>query len=170
MNEKYIILRFVSWSATHDFGHRGLNLQMKRKIINELSKFAKIIITSESPLPKDLEVYRMTIPPERIHDALKYASLYIGEGATMASESAILGTPAIYVNSLKLGYIEEEIDYGLIKQRRNANEIIQEAITLIKQDNNNNIPKSQEKLLADTIDLTEYLVDLVENYPDYEIE
>ena len=37
-----------------------------------------------------------------MHNALKYASLFVGEGATMASECAILGTPAIYVNSLKV--------------------------------------------------------------------
>ncbi len=36
---------------------------------------------------------------------LAYATLFIGEGATMASECAVLGTPAIYVNSLQLGYL-----------------------------------------------------------------
>ena len=51
--------------------------------MRELSKYARIVITSEDPLPRDLEKYRSNIPPERMHDALYYASLYAGEGATM---------------------------------------------------------------------------------------
>ena len=31
-----------------------------------------------------------TIPPEKMHDALANASLFFGESATMASESAVL--------------------------------------------------------------------------------
>jgi len=31
---------------------------------------------------------------------MNYASLYIGEGATMATESALMGIPSIYISSL----------------------------------------------------------------------
>jgi len=50
-----------------------------------------------------------------MHDLLYYATMYIGEGATMASEAAILGTPSIYINTLRLSYTdEEEAKYDLL--------------------------------------------------------
>ena len=74
-----------------------------------------------------LEKYKIPIPPERMHDALYYSSLYIGEGATMASECAVLGTPAIYANNLSAGTLEEQRSkYGLVFYCKNSNEIIGE--------------------------------------------
>ncbi len=107
VDQKYAILRFVSWSAAHDVGHQGLELAAKRKIVCELSKYVKVFISSEGEIPYDLKSYRIKIPPEKMHDALAFAYLYIGEGATMASECAMLGTPAIYVNSLSAGTLAE---------------------------------------------------------------
>ena len=34
-DEKYVILRFVSWKATHDKGQKGLSLKSKFQIIDE---------------------------------------------------------------------------------------------------------------------------------------
>ena len=81
--EEFIIIRFVSWEASHDIGHSGLSFEMIRKVVKEFSKYAKIFITSEGLLPKDLDKNRIRIPHERIHDALYYASLYFGDGGTM---------------------------------------------------------------------------------------
>ena len=112
-NDKFFILRFVSWSASHDIGQKGfIN---KTEVIKNLEKHGTVFITSEGALIKELEKYRISIPPEKIHDLLYYATAYIGEGATMASEAAVLGVPSIYVNSLQLGYVSEESEkYGLV--------------------------------------------------------
>lgn len=40
---KFVILRFVSWQATHDIGLKGLSLEDKYKLVQELSKYAKVI-------------------------------------------------------------------------------------------------------------------------------
>lgn len=40
-NEKFVILRFVSWNANHDVGHEGLSLKHIIKCIKELSAYAK---------------------------------------------------------------------------------------------------------------------------------
>jgi len=98
--EKYVVIRFVSWDATHDVGEIGLTNKNKKKLINELIKHAKVIISSESSLPSDLKKYQIQIPAEKMHDVLNYADLYIGEGGTTASECACLGTPNILINSL----------------------------------------------------------------------
>ena len=51
----------------------------------------------------------------------------------MASECAVLGTPAIYVNSLTAGSLEEqEKRYGLIFGFRNSNGVIEKGIELLK--------------------------------------
>ncbi|MEG2070418.1 MAG: DUF354 domain-containing protein, partial [Bacteroidales bacterium] len=46
-NEKYCVLRFVSWDANHDVGQHGLTIDDKIQIVNELSKYCKIFISSE---------------------------------------------------------------------------------------------------------------------------
>jgi len=166
--QKYVIIRFVSWNASHDIGQSGLNLETKRKIVNELSKQTKVFISSEGELPKDLKKYQIKIPPEKMHDALAFATLFIGEGATMASECACLGTPAIYVNSLEVGYCtEEENKYQLVFGFRNSEGVLDKAKELLLQDNLKKIYQERRmKMLSDKIDPTSFMVWFVENYPE----
>lgn len=167
IEDKFVIIRFVSWQASHDFGAAGLDFNTKLKLVNELSKYAKVFISCEGDLPEEFEKNRLNIPPEKMHDVLSFASLYIGEGATMASESAVLGTPAIYVNSLVLGYCnDEEKKYHLIFNYRNSDGVINKAIELI---NTPNLKKQwhqlAEAMIEDRIDVTAFIVWFVENYP-----
>lgn len=166
-NEKYVIMRFISWKAGHDIGHSGLSIEMKRRAIKELSKYAKVFITSEKKLPLDLRAYQINIPSERIHDALSFASLYVGEGATMASECAMLGTPAIYVSILNAGTLREQEKYGLIFCYKNQIGVLEKALELL---NTPDLKKTwqirREKMLAEKIDVTAFMVWLVENYPE----
>jgi hypothetical protein len=104
--DPFIIVRFVSWQASHDIGQHGI--RDKVRLVKELEQYGRVMITSEGPLLPELQPYQIRISPEKLHDLLYYTQLYVGEGATMASECAVLGTHAIYVNSLELGYIREE--------------------------------------------------------------
>jgi uncharacterized protein len=163
--DKYVILRFVSWNASHDIGHSGINNELKYQLVAELSKYAKVFISSESDLPSNLYQYKLKIPPEKIHDALAFASLYVGEGATMASECAMLGTPAIYVNSLSAGTLEEQEQYGLIYSFRNSNNVLEKALELIDMLNcKKKFQILRDSMLEDKIDFTRFLVDFIENY------
>ena len=107
----------------------------------------------------------MGISPEKIHDALYFSSLYIGEGATMASESAVLGTPSIYVNKLKLGYINEQKEYGLIYQTQSLDKIlsISEKI-LLSKNSKKYFDSIRQKLLSNKINLTDYLCQKILSY------
>jgi len=167
-DEKYVIMRFVSWNASHDIGHSGLSLEMKRNAVKELSKYAKVFISSEGELPEDLQKYQIKIPPEKMHDALAFATLFVGEGATMASECACLGTPAIYVNSLAVGYCtEEDIKYNLIFNFRNSEGVIEKAIEILNTPNlKQEFQQRRQKMLSDKIDVTAFMVWFVENYPE----
>lgn len=166
-HNKCIIIRFVSWQASHDIGQDGLGIEVKRKIVKELSLFAKVLISSEKELPKDLKPFQLNISPNKIHDVLAFASLYIGEGATMASECAMLGTPAIYVNNLDVGYCtEEEKKYGLAYNYRNSNGVISKAKELFNYPNlKEEFQRRRNKMLSDKIDVTAFMVWFIENYP-----
>jgi len=171
-DDKFIILRFVSWNASHDIKQKGFDLQTKKELIKEIEKRAQVFITSEKLLTKDFEKYRITIPPERIHDLLYYATMYIGEGATMASEAAVLGTPAIYVNTQRLGYLDEQEEkYGLVYNISNpetAQKVaLTKAVELLEDENlKSKWQKKREKLLNEKIDVTKFMIDFIENYPE----
>ncbi len=160
--DRYVILRFVSWKANHDIGHEGLSLQHKIRVAKELSKYARVFITSESQLPKELEKYRISIPPERMHDILAYSSLLYGESATMASECAMLGVPSIYHDNTGRGYTTQlEQKYGLVynfnETGAGEQEGLQKAIDLLKDYNSDVFIKKREKILEDCINLNELM-------------
>jgi len=170
--EKYVIVRFVSWGAGHDIGHKGITLDNKRKAVEEFSKYAKVFISSEAELSEDLRRFEMDIPLNKVHDALYYASLLYGESATMASECAMLGTPAIFLNNNKLGYlVDEEEAYGAVfnftESLEDQKKSISKGIELLKKENIKQLwAEKRSRILAEKIDVTDFIVNLVENYPE----
>lgn len=167
--EKYVIMRFVSWKATHDKGHKGFSDEMKINAVNEFSKYAKVFITSEKKLDGELEKYRINIPTEKIHDAIYFSSLLFGESATMASEAAVLGVPAIYLDFIGRGYTDEqEKKYGLVFNFKNSideqEKAIIKGIELLADPNTKEIwAEKRERMLKDKIDVTQFIVDFIEN-------
>jgi len=165
-----ILLRFVSWHALHDRGESGI--RRKADWIRELERYGRVLISSESPLGKDLEPYRLPVPPEQLHDLLSFTTLSIGEGATVASESAVLGTHAIYVNTLRAGVQQEEEErYGLVScfpdPATGEKEAFRKALSLLENPNlREEGRRKRERLLAEKIDVTGYMVRVVEGYPD----
>jgi predicted glycosyltransferase len=105
--EKFVIMRFSAWDASHDIGQHGFKTLKERiNLVQALEEHAEVFISSEIPLEGELDKNRITIPAHRIHDAMYFASLYIGDGHKMATESGILGTPSILVSTRwnKMGY------------------------------------------------------------------
>ncbi|KAF5412880.1 MAG: hypothetical protein C5S38_07680 [Candidatus Methanophagaceae archaeon] len=169
--DDFVILRFVAWKAGHDFMQEGFNLETKQRFIHELERYCRVFISSESKLPGEFEQYRITIPPHKIHDMLYYAQMLIGDSQTMTTEAGILGTPAIRCNSFvgenDMGnFIELENKYGLIYSYRDSVKALNKAVELLKTDN----PKKdwqikREKLLNEKIDVTNFMVGFIEDYP-----
>jgi len=162
-DDKFFIIRFVSWEASHDIGQKGFSLEGKRTLIRLLKKYGRIIISSETPLPTEFESYRMSISPIEMHDLLYYATMYIGEGGTMASEAAVLGTPAILVNTLTAGTFQElEYRYHLLKSFGDETEFFDHVDQFV---GNSNLKAEwrtkQQQLLHDTIDVTQWMLELL---------
>ncbi|MEI6900907.1 MAG: DUF354 domain-containing protein [Bacteroidota bacterium] len=164
--EKYLLLRFISWTASHDFGQAGFSSEIKLEIINKLESRYRIFISSEVALPPELEKYQLTVSPDRIHDILYFAELYIGEGATMASEAAILGTPAIYVNSIQAGTIDDQEKQGLLFHICSKEAVFDKIDELSAfEDVKAPFKMRREKMLLEKVDVTAFLVWFVENWP-----
>lgn len=162
----FFILRFVSWGASHDLGQRGFSDSGKRRLLELLKPHGKVFITSEEPLPPELEPYTLTARPDKIHDLLFYAAMYIGEGATMASEAAVLGTPSVFVSSLSLGYLAElEEKYGLVHCFAEEDTALEKIKKLfLKPGLKQAWAEKRSRMLEDKIDVTAWMVDLIEEY------
>lgn len=164
---KYVLIRLVSWEATHDINESGLNEKDLRKVISLCEKHGyKVFISAQGKLHQDFLKYELKIEPHLLHDLLYYASLYIGEGATTASECVMLGTPAVYINSIDAGTIEEQTKSGLLSSYRNYDSQSEKEIERILRSNKTKDQYLQlrDQFLSDKLNMTEYLVDIVENY------
>lgn len=166
--EKYAVLRFISWGASHDFGSNRLSFEQKNELIAELGKHAKVFISSEARLPDEMTKYQLRVPPQRIHDVLAFAQLYVGEGATMASECAMLGTPAIYINAQDAFTIQEqETKYGLLFSFRNFTGVLEKAIELLAMPGLKKMfIEKKAKFLMEQIDVTSFLFWFIASFPE----
>ena len=162
--ENFAIVRFVSWDASHDLLENGLSKDDKISLIDYLSKKMKVFVSSESSLPKQLEKYKLNIEPEYFHDLLSFSSIYVGEGGTTASEAAIMGVPSVYINNLSMGYIDDEINAGLLFQTTNNNEIFKKIDEILNKNDKKYFKELSKKLITNKIEPTSFLVSYVENY------
>lgn len=164
--QPYALVRFVSWGAGHDVGHGGFTDSQKRRLVKGLGEHMPVLLTSEAEIPPDLRTYAVRLPPERLHDLLAFSSLCVGEGATLASEAAVLGVPAVYVSSLalSLGYLRELARFGMVALHLRGEEGVEAALALAADPE---APAAQrrrrELFLADRVDVARFVVRTVES-------
>jgi len=159
--ERYFIVRFVSWGTYHERNEAGF--MDKVGFVKKLEKYGRVFITSETSLPKELEKNRINIPYDKLHDFLAFSSMYIGESATIASEAAILGIPAIYVSTSRRGYTnEEERRYGLVYNFSNQKQALKKAIELLgRKATKKEWQRRKNKMLSEKVDVTDWLIKFV---------
>lgn len=168
--ESLILIRFVSWGATHDINHAGMTLDLKIQAAKKFSQYGKVLITSEAKLPPELEPYQIKINPIHIFHFMAHASLVFGESGTMASEAAVLGVPAIYIDSTSRDYTQEqERKYGLVfnfsETERDITKAIQKGEEILSHpEQRNRFAEGHKRLLADKLDVTAFLKDFVDKF------
>lgn len=113
-HEEYAIIRFISWNATHDVGHKGMSAQDKVNLVKKLSERMKVFITSERGVAEELKPYVLRMPPDKFHHVLNYATLVVSEGTTTAVEAGILGTPCVYISTFVDPNCQEMEQFGLV--------------------------------------------------------
>jgi predicted glycosyltransferase len=171
-NEEYVLLRFNAFDAVHDAGIKGFTDEDKIKLVNELEKYAKVFISSETGIPEEIKDRVARIPKSRIHDVLYYAKLLVTDTQTMTTEAALLRTPAIrcnkFIDKNDMGnFIELEKKYGLIFNYNNPKKAIEKAVELIQKPNlKEEWTKKSDIHLKDKTDVTAFMVKFIENYPE----
>lgn len=169
-DEKLILIRFASWDSSHDLGakqQRAQSDERMNRIVGELGKHGRVLLTSEKHLPDSLRDYAVNLPLDRIHDLLACCTLYFGEGATMAAEAGILGTPWIFVSPAGRGFLEDQQRrYGLgYWERSDQNALARANALLAAEDLHKSWESKRQALLAEKIDVTRFMLDLIQNWP-----
>lgn len=167
-DEPFVILRLISWNAFHDTGQKRMSDADRAELVYSIAKKKRLFITAESALPTVLDSFRFPLPAQRLHDALAFADLYIGEGITMASEAAVLGTPAVLLNGLRMGYCLEAEEKGMLfsfpaltaEARHKIGELLE------MPDIRAAFTAKHQAFLAGKIDVTAFMVWFVEAYPE----
>ena len=167
----FVVIRFVSSKAFHDEGTKFITEKNKIEVVNQINKYAKVFISSEDNLPPSIQQYQIKFPFEKVHDVMKEATLFYGESATMASECAILGTSAIYVNAQTRGYTNDEQRVGLLyyfkTDEASQTASIAKAIELVKNSRiKEETQTKQQEFLNTKIDPVAFTVWFIENYPE----
>ncbi|MFI3297887.1 MAG: DUF354 domain-containing protein [bacterium] len=128
----YILVRYISYDAQHDKYVKPISEMMKKQIITELSQKYKVIVSCESSVVDDFyKQYMFKISPDKMHNLIANAKYFISEGATMACEAGILGTPYLYMNPLSVGNINTQV-----KNYKHASQCVDEDIILNVIDQN----------------------------------
>ncbi len=168
VNEPYFILRFNAFEAYHDAGQSGLSLQQKETLIKKLAPYGRIYITGENDPSLNLQSYKIGLHPAEMHSLMAYATMFIGDSQTMASEAAILGIPSIRLNSFKgkISYLEEQEHKYKLTFAYHPGDF---SNMLAKIDELLAMPELKEEwqrrrhnMLADKIDVTDFFVRFIE--------
>ena len=176
VEKPYFVLRFASLNAHHDSGIKGINTEIAQRLVNILSPHGRIYITSERPLEPQFEQYRIKINPLEMHHVMAFASLYIGDIQTMATEAGVLGVPFVRFNDFvgRIGYLREledkyELGYGIKASAEGSVDALCERVeTLVSMpsaERKATFAVRREKMLSDKIDCAKFLTYFIENYP-----
>lgn len=163
-NEEYFIVRLVSWQASHDVGYKGLSKDQISELIKTLEEKGRVLLSSEY-YDKNFEEYYIKLHPAKIHTLMNHSTMYIGEGATMATEAAVLGKPSFFISPLsgQLGYLDElERSYGLLFSFKTMAESLNKIKDVLESDFTKEWNEKKNRMLKEKIDVTKFMIDLFE--------
>jgi predicted glycosyltransferase len=163
--EPYSIVRFVSWQAVHDRRETGLTVKQKRHLVEALQRRGRVLISSEGALAPDLADLEVRGRVNQIHHLIAHARLVVGESATMSSEAAVLGVPAVFIATTGRGYTDdEERRYGLVRHfTEDQYDMALSAIEEILATPPEQWQEARQRLLDEKIDVTAWMIDYFES-------
>lgn len=173
--ERYFVVRFRKWDALHDVGQAGLSPEGKAELVSILADHGEVYITSTQELPSGLEQYRLPVPAHLIHDLMYYADCFAGDSGTMSTEAAVLGTPALRIQSFAgsedmSNFVELEETYDLLRSTPDEEEgleIVREWVS--DPELTETWRNRRDRMLAKKIDVTAFVADLLTEQADEEV-
>ena len=167
IQKPYALFRFVGWFANHDVGNEGFTLDQKVQLVREVDKFMKVYVSSEKTLPDELKHCQLSAPASLMHHVLAFADLYLGDSQTMATESALLGTPAIRSNSFvgdndMTNFKVLENQYGLLKNIASFDEVKHTVIDFAQHSRKEEWLEKRKEYYAYTGDFNNQIIGILE--------
>ena len=162
------LVRIVSWKANHDIGESGWSAALITAVVKRLAQQGKVVISAEGPLPSEVEAFRFNGRLEEMHHLLAFCRAYVGESATMASEAAVLGVPAVYAATKSRGYVDEQDKrYGLVKVTGiKSSVVVLNALEHLLGLTSDEVIRRHQRLLADSIDVPTLVVNMLAESAD----
>lgn len=167
----YFILRLVSLTAYHDVGNSGITKEKAKQLINILKNYGQVYISAERELSDELEKFRLKIKPHQLKDVLSQAKAYVGDSQTMSSEAAILGIPSFRFTDFadKIGVMDEKDNVYKLSKSYKTSEfplLLKDLESSLKGDEFSlKIKENQKRMLLEKVDLTKFMIWLLENFP-----
>lgn len=167
LNKPFFVLRFISWDANHDVGNWGFSDEQKIKLCDMLSKFGQVLVSAErNKIPSSIQKYIIKIPPSKIHHVIHYANMYIGDSQTMATESALLGTPSFRFNSFvgkndmsNFVILQEK---QLLSNFSDFDKLCKSIISTVENsESKNNWLDKRNKFFNNKIDINKQIIDII---------
>lgn len=167
LKKPYAVFRFVGWFANHDVNNSGFTLEEKMKLVKAVEPYMTVYISSEKELPEELKKYKLPTPASAIHSVLAFADLYLGDSQTMATEAALLGTPAIRSNSFvgendMSNFKMLEQKYGLLRNIASFDEVLKTVEDFAFNSRKEEWLKKKEAYYSAVGDVNREIADLLE--------
>lgn len=170
--EPIILIRTSKLDAYHDSGVMGLNENILTQLIEKVSDKYTVYISSENELKSEFKKYALNINPNEFHNLLTKITLLISDSQSMSMEAAMLGIPSIRYSDFsgRIGVLEElEKKYGLtygIKPGHPDQLFLKVSELLNIPDLALEFQKRRKKMLNEKIDVTAFMIWLIENFPE----
>ncbi len=167
----FSLIRLSKLMAHHDTNIKGISENVLEKVIEKLKRKGNVFISSEKKLPQKFNQYILEIPASDIHDYLSYSQILICDSQSMAVEAAMLGTPSIRFSDFagKISVLEElehkyHLTFGI--HTSESEKLLFKIDELFTIENlREEFQIRRKKMLSDKINVTDFLVWFVENYP-----
>jgi len=159
--ERLSIVRFACCGDRHGRFQRAIPTEGRRRLVGALLVRGPVLVSADGSLPPDLEELRLPLPPPLVHHALAAADVFVGEGATMALEAAVLGTPAVYSLPVLGGsLLEAKRRSGLVIHVGSEGEATAAALDILDRDPAEaaaDRERRRRRLLEGCVDLTGWM-------------
>lgn len=168
LKRPYAIFRFVGWYANHDVHNGGFTLDEKIELVKAVEPYMTVYVSSEKQLPEELKKYKLPTPAAQIHSVLSFAELYLGDSQTMATEAALLGTPAIRSNSFvgehdMTNFIVLEKKYGLLRNVSKYGDVLALVKDFAEHSRKAEWLEKQKSYNGQTGDCNKIITEIIEN-------
>lgn len=152
----FVILRLSALKAHHDFGAKGIDAGLKEQILDLLHVY-DVVESLEGKTGNKIKPWDM-------HHVMAFAKMIVTDSQTMTVEAAVLGVPAVRINTFigKSSVIDElENDYKLTygffpNEHPSIIETIKHLATALEI--NDVWQQKRKKLLSEKIDLNAWMI------------